>query len=107
MKKETKYQNDLINRIKTLLPGCVVLRNDPNYIQGIPDILVLHHDTWAALEVKRSQSEPQQPNQEHYVREFDKMSYASFVYPENEERVLFELQRSLKPRRKARVPKSE
>jgi hypothetical protein len=94
VKRETKYQSDLIKKLKFLFPGCVVIRNDPNQIQGIPDILILYRDKWAALEVKRSESERRQPNQEYYVEEFGKMSYASFIYPENEERVLGELQRS-------------
>lgn len=73
-------------------PGCVVIKNDPNYIQGISDILVLYEDKWAMLEVKLSVDEPTQPNQEYYIELFDRMSYGSFIFPENEDLVFDELQ---------------
>ena len=99
VKRETKYQSDLVKKIKTLFPGCVVLRNDPSQLQGVPDLIVLHKNRWAALEVKTSETAPVRPNQPYYVEQFGKMSYASFVYPENEERVLSELQRAFASRR--------
>lgn len=87
------------------MPGSIVLKNDPNYIQGIPDYLVLYDNKWAALEIKRSATAPRRPNQQYYIDLMDKMSYAAFIYPENMEEVLNELQRTLQPRRKARVSK--
>ena len=98
MKRENKFQSQLIAEIKELLPGCKVLKNDPNYIQGIPDL-------WAALECKRSSDAPHQPNQDYYVDEMNEMSFAAFVYPENKEEILHELQKAFRPRRKARVSK--
>ena len=92
---ENEYQSKLKKRIKNLLPGCIVLKNDPNIIQGIPDLLVLHGSKWAALEVKKSENEAHQPNQDIYVDKMNAMSFASFIYPENEEAVLDALQRSL------------
>ena len=91
---ESKFQADLILELKDLFPGCIVMKNDPNYIQGIPDLIVLWGDRWAALEVKRSSTASQQPNQEYYVNKMDHMSYASFIYPQNKEEVLHELQQS-------------
>lgn len=102
---ESTYQAKLIKRIKRRLPGCMVLKNDTDYIQGVPDLLVLHKDRWAALEVKASATAEQQPNQDYYVESMGEMSFAAFVYPENEEDVLDELQRSLTDRRTARVSK--
>ena len=91
---ERDYQGKLIKRIKERFPGSVVLKNDPNYIQGFPDLLVLHEDKWAALECKRSASESHRPNQDYYIQELGAMSFASFIFPENEEEVMNALQRT-------------
>lgn len=91
---ESKYQAKLIKTIRAILPGCVVLKNDPNYIQGIPDLIVLYQNKWAALEVKLRENSRHRPNQEYYVDLMDEMSFADFIYPENEREVLDALQRS-------------
>ena len=96
---ESEFQSELIKTIKRLLPGCYVLKNDPDYIQGFPDLLILYKNRWAALECKRSSSAPHRPNQDYYVEQLNLMSYASFVFPENEQEVLDELQRALEPSR--------
>lgn len=96
---ESKFQRELINEIEERFPGCIVLKNDPNYIQGIPDLIVLYKNKWAALECKRSIGEHRQPNQEYYISEMNSMSYASFVFPENKEVVLNELQRTFRTNR--------
>lgn len=88
---ESKFQANLIKEIKKELPGCVVMKNDSSYIQGIPDLLVLHNNQWAALEVKQSAKAKHQPNQDYYVDKMDAMSYARFVYPENKDEVMKEL----------------
>lgn len=93
---ERDFQNKLINEIKDLLPGCVVMKNDSSYIQGIPDLLILYHDKWGALECKRSADSHQQPNQRYYIDRLNEMSFASFIYPDNKEEILDELQRALK-----------
>ena len=96
---ESKFQSKLIKEIKKLFKGCIVMKNDSSYIQGIPDLLILYRDKWAALEVKKSATAHHQPNQEYYVELMDEMSYASFIYPENKEEVLYELQQTLFSRR--------
>ena len=68
------------------------MKNDPNYIQGIPDLIILYEDKWASLEVKRSATATQRPNQEYYVELMDMMSFSRFIFPENKEEVLNELQ---------------
>lgn len=93
--RESDYQAYLIKKIKTLLPGCIVLKNDPNYIQGIPDLTVLNGRFWATLEVKMSASSSERPNQQYYVDEMRTMSFSAFIYPENEEEVLDALQFAL------------
>lgn len=92
MKKENQYQASLIKKLKQIFPGCMVLKNDPSYIQGIPDLTVLYGKHWAALECKRTDSSSKRPNQEHYVSKMNEMSYAKFISPENEKEVLDELQ---------------
>lgn len=91
---ETQYQRKLTKRIQEEFPGAVVLKNDPRMRQGIPDILVLFGDHWAMLEIKLDGKVNIQPNQEHYVRRFHEMSFASFINPETEDEVLDDLQRS-------------
>lgn len=98
-KLEREFQAKLIKEIKDIFPGCIVMKNDPDYIQGIPDLLVLFENKWAALEVKKSERAPHRPNQDHYVSRMDAMSFAAFIYPENKEEVLYELQQTLFARR--------
>lgn len=90
-----------------MFPGCVILKNDPNYRQGIPDLIILWRDKWATLEVKRSEKAPHQPNQDYYVSMMHSMSFSSFIYPENKEEILSELQQSFGLKRQARVSKSK
>lgn len=92
MRRESKFQSELIKELKIRFPDCIVMKNDPNYIQGIPDLLVLYSDKWAALECKRSSSSKHQPNQDYYVDKMDSMSFSRFIFPENKEEVLDELQ---------------
>jgi hypothetical protein len=100
---ETQYQTKLIKKLKTLLPNCVIIKNDPSYMQGVPDILILFNDRWAMLEIKLHGGAAVQPNQEYYVDMFDGMSFASFINPENEEDVLHDLQQSFGLIGKARI----
>lgn len=93
---ESKFQAALIKELKQMFAGCIVMKNDSSYIQGIPDLLVLYKDKWAALEVKKNASAKKQPNQEYYVGQMNDMSFARFICPENKEEVLDELQRSFK-----------
>lgn len=92
MRSEAAYQADLIDRLHVLLPGCFILHNDPSMNQGIPDILILFRDRWAMLEVKKSARAPERPNQDYYVDMFNDMSFAAFIFPQNEEQVLDDLQ---------------
>lgn len=92
---ESQFQAQLIKKLNKMLPGIIVLKNDPNYIQGIPDLILLYKNRWAALEVKRGATASVRPNQAHYVRTMYAMSYAAFIYPENESEILNEVQQSL------------
>ena len=92
-KLESKFQKELMDEIRDQYPGCVIIKNDSGYIQGFPDWTILYKDKWAVLEAKREEKAKKQPNQEHYVDKLDDMSFSRFVYPENKEQVLRELDR--------------
>lgn len=96
---ERDFQSKLIKELKEIFEGCIIMKNDSGYIQGIPDLIILYNNRWAALEVKKSQNAPHRPNQDYYVELMDEMSFASFIYPENKEEVLYELQQTLFTRR--------
>lgn len=85
--------------MKKKFPGCIVLKNDPNYLQGVPDLAIFWNERWAMLEVKKSADASHQPNQDYYVATMDNMSFSRFIYPENKEEVLDELQQSFGSRR--------
>lgn len=100
---ERHYQSELIKKLKKRFPGCMVIKNNPNYIQGIPDLLVLYYGVWAALEVKASLDAPSRPNQARYVKRMNEMSFASFICPETEKDVLNALQQTFASVGEARV----
>lgn len=91
---ESTFQGALIKELKAMFPGCLVLKNDPNYIQGFPDLTVLYRDKWALLESKRETKASHRPNQDYYVNLADGMSFARFICPENKQEVLHELQQT-------------
>lgn len=92
---ERDYQARLIRKLRQMFPNCVILKNDPDYLQGVPDLVIFHGDRWAMLEVKASERSPIQPNQDYYVRQLNEMSFAAFIYPSNQEEVLDALRRAL------------
>lgn len=92
---ENRFKTNLIHELEKLFPGCIVLHMDANSIQGIPDLLILYRDRWAALEGKRSAAASHRPNQDYYIDLMNRMSFAAFIYPENKEDVLYELQQAL------------
>ena len=104
---ENAYQAKIIKKIKALLPGAMVLKLDSGYMSGIPDLIILYGKRWAALEVKRSAKASKRPNQDYFVNKMNLMSFARFIFPENEEDILNELQSALKSSRGARVPRGK
>ena len=96
-KLERDFQAKLIKELKELFPDCIILKNDPTYKQGIADLTILYGSKWATLEVKRSEKASHRPNQDYYVDKMDEMSFSRFIFPENKEEVLRELQSALRP----------
>jgi hypothetical protein len=92
---ESKFQSELIRKLRLMFPGCVILKNDPSYLQGIPDLVIFYGSRYAFLEVKASETARVQVNQPYYVELLNSMSFADFIYPSNEEEVLCALQRAL------------
>lgn len=93
---ESQFQSKLIKELKDKFPGCIVMKTDPTYKQGIPDLLILHNDKWAALEVKRSAKASHRPNQDYYVNKMGAMSFCEFICPENKEEVINGLYKTFK-----------
>lgn len=96
-KLERNFQSGLIQDLKRMFPGCIVMKNDSSYIQGIPDLLILYKNKWASLEVKKDSRAKRQPNQEYYVGQMNEMSFSRFIYPENKEKILNELSEAFEP----------
>lgn len=94
-KLENKFQAEVIKDVKKIFPGCIITKLDSSHIQGIPDLLILHNDKWAALECKKEKNAKHQPNQDYYVGKMNEMSFSRFIYPENKEEILRELQQAL------------
>ncbi len=88
---ENKFKSKLAKEIETRFPGSMVLHLSPNEFQGIPDLMVIYKDKWAALEGKRESSASKRKNQDYYVNKLNAMSYAAFIFPENKEEILNEL----------------
>ena len=95
-KKESDFQSDVIDEIQKTYDGCIVTKLDSGYIQGIPDFLILYKNRWAALEFKKDENAPPRPNQPYYVDRMNKMSFSRFIYPENKEEVMHDLQQAFK-----------
>lgn len=104
--REGVYQRKIINRLLDMFPDCVVIKNDSSYTPGIPDLTVFYRNCWAMLEVKLSKDSSIQPNQGHYITRLNSMSFAAFIYPENEEAVLNELQSAFRFAGETCVPES-
>jgi hypothetical protein len=94
MPLESRFKTNLIKEIEERFPGSMVFHIDPNERQGAPDLLILYQDHWAALEGKKTKTASHRPNQDYYVQTMNSMSFARFIYPENKEEVLNELERS-------------
>lgn len=103
---ESQYQTKLLKRLRDMFPGCELIRGDAGLQQGMLDWFILWGPYWASLEIKASALASTQPNQDYYVQKLDDMSFAAYIYPENEEEVLCALEQAFKPPRRTRILKS-
>lgn len=90
---ESKFQSKLVKELKSMFPGSYVVKLDPTNHRGIPDLLILFKDKWATLECKDKENAKHRPGQDRNVETMNNMSYSSFIYPENKEKVLNDLQK--------------
>lgn len=88
---ESRFQRELIQELKRLFSGAIVMKLDSGYKQGIPDLLILHGQRWATLECKRDAHASHRPNQDWYVEKMNGMSFSRFIFPENRDEVLRDL----------------
>ncbi len=95
--KESTFQQVLIKELKEMFPEALIFKNETK--QGLPDLTILEGDRWALLECKASADASHQPNQDYYVEKANGMSFSRFIFPENKQEVLDELQQALRPGR--------
>jgi hypothetical protein len=93
---EAEYQAQLIKRrIRPRWVEAIVIKNDAGHRQGIPDLTIFFPDGfWAWLEVKISEKAGVRPNQNYYVAWANDCMFGAFIYPENEDEVLDDLQQA-------------
>lgn len=101
---EADYKPKLMARIVTRFSRFGEVRfqhNDPNMPgqQGIPDLTVYVGPRWFLLETKRSEKSKKRPNQDYWIDYWSNTTFCSIIFPENEEEVLNDLERSLEARR--------
>ncbi len=89
-----------------MFPGCIIVETDPDYLDGIPDLIVMWKTYWAALECKATSTSSRTANQVYYINLMSRMSFAAFIYPENMENVLSDLQQTFRTDRTARVSRA-
>lgn len=95
---ERDFQMELVSKLRRVLPDeAVIIKNDPNSVQGYPDLSIHYNGKYVLLEVKRKKGAPEQPNQRYYIEQACRNTYAAFVYPENMEEVINEVQRTFTP----------
>lgn len=103
---EGVFKTKIVSKLKTMFPGCELIKPDSGYSQGHPDLIILWGRHWGSLEFKKSSKADKQPNQEYYNDKLNDMSFSAFIYPENETEVLHALEQAFKPPRRTRISKS-
>lgn len=102
---ESKFQRELIDELNGMFPGALIYKNETK--QGLPDFTILYGKNWALLECKKSEDAKHRPNQDYYVDMANRMSFSRFIYPENKQEVLNELQQAFRTGGQACTPESE
>lgn len=92
---ESKFKIAFKQRLIARLPHTYLsfIENTRPNKRSEPDLFILGRGVWAALEFKKSKNASKQPNQEYHISRLNEIGYASFVYPENQEEVLDDLEK--------------
>lgn len=106
-KPERSFQAGLIRELKKRFEGCFITKLDAARNQGVPDLLILYGPKWATLECKRSSKARHRPNQDYYVNRMNEMSFSRFIFPENKEEVLSDLEQAFRSGGKSCLPGSK
>jgi len=88
---EREYQSILIKKLRNVFPGSFIMKTNGLYFPSFPDLLILHKDKWACLEIKRDEKSYFRPNQLETIKTLDDLSFARVIFPKNELEVLKEL----------------
>ena len=104
---ERIFQANLIRELKKRFKGCFITKLDAARNQGVPDLLILYGPKWATLECKRSKRARHRPNQDYYVKLMNEMSFSRFIFPENKEEVLRDLEQAFGSGGKSCLPRRE
>jgi hypothetical protein len=83
---ESAFQARVIRKLKRMFPGCEILKNDSGYRQGILDITILWCDFLGDAGIQGPEKAKHQPNQDYFVKKFNEMGFAAFIWPEKRRR---------------------
>lgn len=87
-KLENKFQAELKSELKLLFPNCIITKNDPEMLQGIPDLTIIYKGKYAFLECKKEKNASRRPNQDYYIGYGQKFAFGEFIEPSNKKEVL-------------------
>lgn len=85
-----QFINDFKGEMQQLGIDCEVYQNKSQRRSTL-DTIFLGPGCWAMLEFKEDEKSPHQPNQDYYVEKLNNMCYATFVYPQNANKVMEDL----------------
>jgi hypothetical protein len=98
MQLESEFKKQVKQRIRERFPNLDLdFINTKPYNRSMPDTFVIGPWAWAALEFKRSALAAQQANQDYHIERLNRKGYATFVFPENLEEVLDDLEGVFSP----------
>ena len=94
---ESKFKRLFKKELVARFPDLEIFEPNPTHRRSSPDMMIFDVMGWAALEFKRAKDASHRPNQEYLVQRLRKKGYATFIYPENKEEVLNDLEGLFSP----------